>query len=37
MHLLGVAPALDVAFSDDHDREHASTFLNLLAGFDSTK
>lgn len=37
MHLLGVAPALDVAFTNDHDREHASTFMNLLAGFDGTK
>ena len=34
MHLLGVAPPLDAAFTDERDREHARGFLDMLAGFD---
>ena len=32
LHTLGSAPDLDVAFSDEADREAARTFMDLVAG-----
>ena len=34
MHMLGVAPDLDVAFKDEADREAARNFMDLAAGAD---
>ena len=34
MHMLGVAPDLDVAFKDPRDREAARNFMDLAAGTD---
>ncbi|MEL6486906.1 MAG: hypothetical protein AAFQ13_07160 [Pseudomonadota bacterium] len=31
LHMLGVAPDLDVAFEDEDDREAARNFMDLLA------
>lgn len=31
MHMLGVAPDLDVAFKDEADRDAARTFMDLAA------
>ena len=31
LHLLGAAPALDVAFKDESDRDAARNFMDLLA------
>lgn len=32
LHMLGAAPALDVAFKDEADREAARNFMDLAAG-----
>ncbi|PSJ43530.1 hypothetical protein [Allosphingosinicella deserti] len=32
MHMLGVAPDLDVAFKDEADREAARNFMDLAGG-----
>jgi hypothetical protein len=34
MHMLGVAPDLDVAFKDEAERDAARTFMDLAAGAD---
>lgn len=34
MHMLGVAPDLDVAFKDPQDREAARNFMDMSAGED---
>ena len=34
MHMLGVAPDLDVAFKDPQDREAARDFMDMAAGAD---
>jgi hypothetical protein len=31
LHLLGAAPDLDVAFKDEKDRDHARSFMDLIA------
>lgn len=33
MHVLGVAPDLEVAFKDESDRAHARNFVDVLGGF----
>lgn len=37
MHMLGVAPDLEVAFKHTKDRDHARNFMDLLAGFDHSE
>ena len=34
MHMLGAAPALDVAFKNEKDRDSARKFMDLIAGTD---